>query len=81
MQRIAAEGGKAKSHKTAFCREHGISARMFNAIAIELQGLIDGTRELLKEERRDLTNGIHGWKVNSQRVGRSSTRLQRISCV
>ena len=56
--RIAADGGKAKSHKTAFCREHSISARMFNAIAIELQGLIDGTRELLREERRDLANSI-----------------------
>jgi hypothetical protein len=40
-------GAEAKSHKTAFCREHGISARMFNAMAIELQGLIDGTGELL----------------------------------
>ncbi len=56
--RIAAHGGKAKSHKTVFCREHGISARMFNALAIELQGLIDGTRELLKDERKDLNRGI-----------------------
>ncbi|NIE63125.1 transposase [Burkholderia sp. Ax-1719] len=56
--RMAAHGGNAKSHKTAFCREHGISARMFNAMAIELQGLIDGTRELLKEERRSLQGGI-----------------------
>ncbi|AMV48420.1 transposase [Paraburkholderia caribensis] len=56
--RIAAEGGKAKSHKTAFCREHGISARMFNALAIELQGIIDGTRELLRDEQKDLNRGI-----------------------
>lgn len=56
--RIAALGGKAKSHKTAFCRERGLSARMFNAIAIELQGLIDGTRELLRAERKDLVKGI-----------------------
>ncbi|WP_100216069.1 IS200/IS605 family element transposase accessory protein TnpB [Paraburkholderia hospita] len=56
--RIAAGGGKAKSHKTAFCREHGISARMFNAMAIELQGLIDGTREMLVAERKSLRNGI-----------------------
>ncbi|MGA9916882.1 MAG: transposase, partial [Paraburkholderia sp.] len=48
--RIAAQRGKAKSHKTAFCREHGLSARMFNAIAVELQGLLDGTRELLDAE-------------------------------
>ncbi|CAN7807640.1 hypothetical protein [Paraburkholderia hospita] len=56
--RIAAGGGKAKSHKTVFCREHGIPARVFNAIAIELQGLIDGMRELLVAERKSLRNGI-----------------------
>lgn len=56
---IAAHGGNAKSRKTAFCREHGISARMFNAIAIELQGLLDGTRELLDAERKDLSKAIH----------------------
>ena len=58
--RIAANGGKAKSHKTAFCREHGISSRMFNAIAIDLQGLLDGTRELLDTERKDLLKAIRG---------------------
>jgi IS605 OrfB family transposase len=58
--RIAANGGKAKSHKTAFCREHGISSRMFNAIAIDLQGLLDGTRELLDKERKDLLKAIRG---------------------
>jgi hypothetical protein len=57
--RIAAHGGKAKSHKTAFCREHGISGRMFNAIAVELQGLLDGTRELLDTERKELLKAIH----------------------
>ncbi|KAA1004041.1 hypothetical protein FVF58_33405 [Paraburkholderia panacisoli] len=57
--RIAAHGGKAKSHKTAFCREHGLSARMLNVIAIELQGLLDGTRELLGAERKDLLKAIH----------------------
>jgi hypothetical protein len=31
---------------------------MFNAMAIELQGIIDGTRELLNEERRSLEKGI-----------------------
>ncbi|WP_109484029.1 hypothetical protein [Paraburkholderia sp. C35] len=56
--RIAANGGKTKSHKTAFCREHGISARMFNAIAIDLQGLLDGTHELMVSERKDLLRAI-----------------------
>ncbi|MGF6757356.1 IS200/IS605 family accessory protein TnpB-related protein [Paraburkholderia sp. GAS42] len=61
--RLAVRGGKAKSHKTAFRREHGISARMFNAMAIELQGLIDGTRELLQEERRSLAKAIRRIKA------------------
>ncbi|WP_186307872.1 hypothetical protein [Paraburkholderia sp. BCC1884] len=42
-ERIADRGGKAKSQKTALCREHGISARMFNAIVIEQRGPLDGT--------------------------------------
>jgi hypothetical protein len=41
--RMAAQGGKAKSHKTAFSQEHLLSAHTFNAMAIDLQGLIDGT--------------------------------------
>jgi hypothetical protein len=56
--RIAADGGKTKSRETAFCREHGLSARMFNAIAIELQGLLDGTQELLDAQRKDLIRAI-----------------------
>lgn len=52
--RVAAAGCNAKSHKTPFCREHGITARMFNAMAIELEGLIDGTREPPTEECKDL---------------------------
>ncbi|HKR40424.1 MAG TPA: transposase [Paraburkholderia sp.] len=70
--RIAAHGGKAKSHKTAFCHEHGISARMFNAIAIDLQGLLDGTRELLVSERKDLLKAIR----NQQ--GQLDTRRARL---
>ncbi|AUT64957.1 hypothetical protein [Paraburkholderia terrae] len=56
--RVAAQDVNAESHKTAFCREHGISTRMFNAIAIDLQGLLDGTRELLVSERKDLLKTI-----------------------
>ena len=56
--RMAAQGGKAKSHKTALSREHSLSARMFNAIAIDLQGNIDSTCELLAEERKSLSQGI-----------------------
>ncbi|WP_246217279.1 transposase [Paraburkholderia panacisoli] len=71
--RIAAHGGKAKSHKTTFCREHGISARLFNAMAIELQGLIDGTRELLGDERRSLEKGIR------RQAAQLSARRQQIA--
>lgn len=46
------------SYKTEFCRKHGIPARLFNALACDVQGQIDGTRELLKERRRDLTKAL-----------------------
>jgi len=51
---IAARGGNAKSHRTDFCRTHGILSHMFNAMAVDMQGSIDSTRELLKEEKKQL---------------------------
>jgi hypothetical protein len=60
--RVTADDGKAKSHKVALCRERGISARMFNAMAIELQGSIDDTRELFKKKRRGVRAGIRRLK-------------------
>ena len=42
--RVAADGGKANSHKTEFYQQYGISARTFAALALWLQGLIDGAR-------------------------------------
>ncbi|WP_242540284.1 transposase [Trinickia mobilis] len=71
--RIAARGGKAKSHKTAFCRDHSISARMFNAIAIELQGLLDSARELLGAERKDLLKAIR------RQQGQLDARRERLA--
>ena len=56
--RIAAKGGSAKSHKTDFCRTHGISSRMFNAMAVDVQGGIDSVRELLKAEKKELQTTI-----------------------
>jgi len=50
---VAAKGGKVKDHKTAFCAAHGITARYFNGLANDLQGTIDGTRELLKKGVKD----------------------------
>lgn len=35
-----------------------VAARVFDAMAIELQGLIDGMRKLLVSERKSLRNGI-----------------------
>lgn len=55
---IAREGGRARNHKTAFCRRYGISARFFSALAVELQGLIDGTRELLKAKLSDTRDAL-----------------------
>lgn len=56
--RVAAGGGKAMAYKTEFCRMHAIPARLFNALACDLQGLLDGTRELLKERRTDLVKAL-----------------------
>ena len=60
--RMAKQGGKAKSHKTAFCREHGISARVFNGMAIELRGLIDGTCELLSAAIESVHEGFQRYR-------------------
>lgn len=56
--RVAAGGGKAQSHKTAFCAAHGITARFFNGLANDVQSTIDGTRELLKTRVKDLRGDI-----------------------
>ena len=45
---------------------------MFNAFAIEVQGLLDGTRELLKDERKTLTRRIG--QLERQLVGRRAER-------
>lgn len=55
---VAREGGRARNHKTAFCRRYGVSARLFNALAVELQGLLDGTRELLKANLSDARDAL-----------------------
>ena len=57
-QWVAQIGGKCKDYKTEFCNstelKQKLLTRQFNAIAIELQGLIDGTRELLKLKQEEL---------------------------
>jgi hypothetical protein len=81
-----AGGGNAQPHKTAFCRRHGISARMFNALAIELQGLMDLTRELLKEECKGLRRVIRSLErqlatrgAQLEEVAANRLRLKRAS--
>jgi IS605 OrfB family transposase len=55
---VAKHGGPALRHKTAFCREYGISARLFNSLRTEIDGLIKGTTELLTTQRDDLKKSI-----------------------
>jgi len=73
--RVAAGGGKAMAYKTEFCRTHAIPSRLFNALACDLQGLLDGTRELLKERRKDLTKALTRQKTQL------ATRRERLQAV
>ncbi|MGF6758051.1 hypothetical protein [Paraburkholderia sp. GAS42] len=77
--RVAADGGKANSHKTEFYRQYDISARTFSALALGRQGLIDGTRELIHEEHRSLAKAIHhpGAQLSARRVQIAPPDLQR----
>ncbi len=88
--RVAAGGGKAMAYKTEFCRTHAIPSRLFNALACDLQGLLDGTRELLKDQRKDLTKALarqkkqlatrreHLAEVASDRLRMAPARLHKL---
>ena len=54
----AAKGENLSDLKSAFSATHGISARQFNAMRMELEGKIAGTVELLKVRKKDLSNSI-----------------------
>ena len=73
---IAANGGKARDHKTEFSRKHGLSARLFNALAVEIQGLTDGTRELLKAKVVDVNQLIKRTQVM---LMASSAKLDQVA--
>lgn len=73
---VAARGGKARDHKTEFSRKHGISARLFNALAVELQGIIDGTRELLKLKIEDTHEAI---KVSQRALKKIEDKLAAVA--
>ena len=51
---VAVGGGKCKSYKNEFLVEHSITARQFNALAVEVQGQIDSVTRLLEEEEKKL---------------------------
>jgi len=55
-----AKGENPNNLKKSFCAAHGISARHFNAIRIELQGKIDSVKEVLKLNRADIKRNIAG---------------------
>ena len=65
-----AKGEKAIDLKSAFCAEHGLSARQFNALRMELDGKISGTVELLKLRKKELARSIRA-------LTRSVAKLER----
>ena len=65
-----AKGENASQLKPDFCAGHGLSARQFNALRMELEGKIGGTVELLKLRKKELKGSI-------QSVTRSIARLQK----
>lgn len=54
----AAKGDNISDFKSAFSSTHGISARQFNAMRMELEGIISSTIELLKTRKQDLSRNI-----------------------
>ena len=65
-----AQGENASQLKPAFCAEHGLSARQFNAMRLELEGKISGTAELLKLRKKELKGDV-------QSAMRSIARLDK----
>lgn len=65
-----ARGKNASQLKPAFCLEHGLSARQFNALRLELEGKISGTVELLKLRKKELKGDV-------QSVTRSTSKLEK----
>ena len=51
---VAVGGRKCMNYKNPFLVEHSITARQFNALAVEVQGQIDAVRKLLEEEAKKI---------------------------
>ena len=79
-QWVAQRGGKCKDYKTEFCNdpelEQKLLTRQFNAIAIELQGLIDGTRELLKLRQEELKKKLKAGTAKHKRAVRLNKQVE-----
>lgn len=58
LYRHAAKGENFHEIKSAFCVQHGLTARQYNAMRIELEGKISSTIELLKNCKQDLERNI-----------------------
>ena len=77
----AAKGVKLNDLKTSFCAKHGLSARQFNAMRMELEGKISGTVELLKLRKKELAHNVKATarsiaKLEKQIAGQNKLRLK-----
>ena len=70
---VAVGGGKCKSYKNEFLVEHSITARQFNALAVEVQGQIDSVTRLLEEEEKKLKQRLLKEK-NALKAAQARTR-------
>ena len=70
---LEADGDKETLNalKVRFCKKYEITARQYNAIYVEVTGLISGTRELQKTQAKDLKEKIAALSVPpEERKGR-----------
>lgn len=74
----AAKGEKLSDLKSAFSFTHGISARQFNAMRIELEGKIAGTVELLKVRKKDLSNSIKKTTNTISKIDKSIKEQEKL---
>ena len=73
---VARYGKKCKDYKVEFCAKYKLTSRQFNAIAVDLQGIIDATKELLKLEEKKLSKAI---KSKKGMLKRSQTLIKDVN--
>ena len=81
-----AKGESTAVIKPAFCAEHGLSARQYNAIRMELDGKISGTIELLKVRKKDIAQSIKTTtrdiaKLDQQIIGQNKLRDNEVKAI